>query len=221
MISSIKRLWRDCRGNTLVIVGAALPLILASAGLATDTIQWTLWKRELQRAADSGALAGVYDRVSTGTTSGTSAVVDHDLTINHHTGIGLVTGYPQVTFPADSGDLEDQVRVVLGVRKSLPFSSMFMTAAPVIIASSTAASVPGADEYCVVALEKNASKTYNEGVVIATAEKDSASKNIMEQIIRESEDSVDWLEAQLDLINRLGIQNYLVTQVGEDEKGGH
>jgi bacterioferritin len=72
-----------------------------------------------------------------------------------------------------------------------------------------------------LALEKNASKTYNEGVVVAVAEKDSASKNIMEQIIRESEDSVDWLEAQLDLINRLGIQNYLVTQVGEDTKGGH
>jgi bacterioferritin len=72
-----------------------------------------------------------------------------------------------------------------------------------------------------LALEKNASKVYNEGVVVATADKDAASKNIMEQIIRESEDSVDWLEAQLDLINRLGIQNYLVTQVGEDDKKGH
>jgi bacterioferritin len=63
--------------------------------------------------------------------------------------------------------------------------------------------------------------TYNAGVVIATEDKDSASKNIMEQIIRESEDSIDWLEAQLDLIDRLGIQNYLVTQVGEDAKSGH
>ena len=72
-----------------------------------------------------------------------------------------------------------------------------------------------------LALEKNASKTYNEGVVIATQEKDAASREIMEQIIRESEDSVDWLEAQLDLIKTMGIQNYLVTQVGEDDKGGH
>ena len=72
-----------------------------------------------------------------------------------------------------------------------------------------------------LALEKNASKTYNEGVVIATQEKDAASKNIMEQIIRESEDSIDWLEAQLDLIKTMGLQNYLVTQVGEDEKPGH
>jgi bacterioferritin len=72
-----------------------------------------------------------------------------------------------------------------------------------------------------LALEKNASKTYNEGVVIATAEKDAASKNIMEQIIRESEHSVDWLEAQLDLIAKMGLPNYMVTQVGEDAPEGH
>jgi hypothetical protein len=41
MISSLKRLWRDRRGNSLAIAGAALPLILGSAGLASDTIQWT------------------------------------------------------------------------------------------------------------------------------------------------------------------------------------
>lgn len=159
MIGSMNRLWNDSRGNALAIAAAAMPLLLGAAGLAADTIQWTLWKRELQRAADSAALAGVYDRVATGTTTNTSAVVDHDLTINHHTGIGLLATYPQVTFPADSGDMTDQVRVVIAIQKALPFSSMFMEAAPTIIARSTAASVPGSDEYCVVALEKNASKT--------------------------------------------------------------
>ena len=64
MISSLKRLWRDRRGNSLAIAGAALPLVLGSAGLASDTIQWTLWKRQLQRAADSAAMAGVYAKVS-------------------------------------------------------------------------------------------------------------------------------------------------------------
>lgn len=159
MIGSMKRLWKDRRGNSLAIAAAAFPLLIGAAGLAADTIQWTLWKRELQRAADSAALAGVYDRVSKGTTTGTSAVVSHDLTLNHHTGINLVTGYPQVTFPADSGDMDDQVRVVLAVTKPLPFSSMFMAVSPTIIARSTAASVPGSDEYCVVALETSAAKT--------------------------------------------------------------
>ena len=71
-----------------------------------------------------------------------------------------------------------------------------------------------------LALETNASKTYNEGVAVCTAEKDSASREIMEQIIRESEDSIDWLEAQLDLISKIGIQNYMLSQIGEGE-GGH
>ena len=54
MIGFFKKLWRDKRGNALVIAAAALPLVLGSAGLASDTIQWALWKRQLQRAADSG-----------------------------------------------------------------------------------------------------------------------------------------------------------------------
>ena len=62
MIGFIRKLIEDRRGNALVIAGACLPLIVGAAGLATDTIQWTLWKRQLQRAADSAAIAGVYDR---------------------------------------------------------------------------------------------------------------------------------------------------------------
>jgi bacterioferritin len=67
-----------------------------------------------------------------------------------------------------------------------------------------------------LAIEKRASTTYNDGVALCLAEKDSASREIMEQIIRESEESIDWLEAQLDLIDKLGIQNYLQSQIGEE-----
>ena len=58
-----KRLIKDKRGNALILAGAALPLVIGSAGLASDTIQWALWKRQLQRAADSAALAGTYAKV--------------------------------------------------------------------------------------------------------------------------------------------------------------
>ncbi|MCA8997669.1 MAG: bacterioferritin [Planctomycetaceae bacterium] len=67
-------------------------------------------------------------------------------------------------------------------------------------------------------LEIRASKTYNEGVKIAGEEMDSASRKVMEQIIVESEESIDWLEAQLDLIKTMGIENYLLSQVGEGEE---
>ena len=58
-----KKLWSNDRGNALIIAGAALPMLVGAAGLATDTIQWALWKRQLQRAADSAALAGVHSIV--------------------------------------------------------------------------------------------------------------------------------------------------------------
>jgi hypothetical protein len=153
MIKFLKNLWRDRRGNALVIAAAASPLLMAAAGFATDTIQWTLWKRELQRAADSAAIAGVYDRVANDSTDGVNDVVAYDLTQNQHTGLDLEDGYPQVTTPADDGDIRDQVRVVLAVRKSLPFSSMFMSVAPLIKTSATAATIPGAGVYCVIGLD--------------------------------------------------------------------
>ena len=79
MISFFGKLMRSKRGNVLAIAGASLPLFIAAAGLATDTIQWTLWKRQLQRAADSAAISGVYNRIgnadaTTSTFSGCGAL---------------------------------------------------------------------------------------------------------------------------------------------------
>ena len=152
MLSFLKALQRNERGNVLILTAACLPLLVGSAGLATDTIQWALWKRQLQRAADSAAIAGVYERVQGKGTSGVSAVVTKDLEINQHTGIALYEN-PTITFPDDQGSMTTQVHVVLRVQKPLSFSSMFMTAAPIIRAEATAASVPGTDDYCVVSLE--------------------------------------------------------------------
>lgn len=70
-----------------------------------------------------------------------------------------------------------------------------------------------------LALEMNASKTYNAGCVVCLEEKDAASREIMEQIIRESEESIDWLEAQLDLISKIGLEKYMLSQIGGDDAG--
>ncbi|WP_394998458.1 pilus assembly protein TadG-related protein, partial [Sphingomonas sp.] len=156
----LRKILGDKRGNALLIVAGAMPMIVGCAGLASDTIQWSLWKRQLQRAADSAAIAGVYDRVnSSGSTTTVAATVAHDLTLNQHTWMSNLTGYPAVTYPANSGVMTNQVKVSLAIQQSLPFSSLFMTAAPTIIANSTAAGVPGVGEYCVVSLEPLASNT--------------------------------------------------------------
>ena len=178
MRNIFREIWEDKRGNSLIIAAAALPLLLGSAGLATDTIQWALWKRQLQRAADSAAIAGVYDRYhNDGSSANTEDAVDHDLDLNNSLKdkVALVSGYPKVSFPADDATLEltDQVTVELAVQRPLSFSSMFMTNAPVIKTTATAATVPGGDKYCVVSLEKG-NKTGIQGSGNATVKTDCA-----------------------------------------------
>ena len=150
----LRKLWKDRRGNALVIVGAALPVTVAAAGLATDTIQWALWKRELQRAADSGAFAGVYAKLQDNASKTARQAVEDDVAAskNNHTGISLQTGYPQVTYPT-SVNFSYGVKVTLAIQKHLGFSSLFMPTSPIIVASATAALIDAGD-YCVVALEK-------------------------------------------------------------------
>ncbi|WP_010588093.1 bacterioferritin [Schlesneria paludicola] len=72
-----------------------------------------------------------------------------------------------------------------------------------------------------LALETKGVHSYNEAIQICLDNKDGGSRDLLEGILVESEEHVDWLEAQLDLISKLGIQNYLAQQLGEDKEGGH
>ena len=161
MIALFRKLWKNRRGNAIVIAAASLPLIVGGAGLASDTIQWTLWKRQLQRAADSAAMSGVYTRLKTDTQTDVTAAVNHDKTLNLHTWMPLsqaakVELLNDVTDASGSHVQTKPVRVTFKVQQRLPFSSMFMTAAPVITAVSTAASVPDGAQYCVIGLDPSA-----------------------------------------------------------------
>src|SRR5215212_8487207 len=123
MNAYLKRLWRDRRGNALVIAGAALPLLVGSAGLASDTIQWTLWKRQLQRAADSAAIAGVYAKVNSQTLT---TAVTTDLARNNHT-IATLTGPATIGQPANTASYTNAVQVTLSSQRELGFSSLFLS----------------------------------------------------------------------------------------------
>jgi bacterioferritin len=62
-------------------------------------------------------------------------------------------------------------------------------------------------------LETNGVNAYNKAVTLCLAENDGGSRDLLETILVESEEHVDWLESQLDLIDKMGIENYLTTQV--------
>jgi bacterioferritin len=61
--------------------------------------------------------------------------------------------------------------------------------------------------------ENVAIKSYNEGIKLALELGDNGSRELMDSILKDEEDHLDWLEAQLDQIKQMGIQNYLVEQV--------
>ncbi len=64
-------------------------------------------------------------------------------------------------------------------------------------------------------LESAGVKAYNEAIELCSKARDAGSREILEHILSESEDQVEWLEAQLHLVKEVGMENYLAEQIGE------
>ncbi len=60
--------------------------------------------------------------------------------------------------------------------------------------------------------EESAVANYNAGVRLAAEEKDNGTREMLEAILKDEEDHLDWLEAQRDQIEQMGIQIYLSEQ---------
>ncbi len=67
-------------------------------------------------------------------------------------------------------------------------------------------------------LELNGVRVYNEIIELCTRLKDNGTREVLEPILTESEEHVDWLETQLGLIEAVGMQNYLTEQIGESDE---
>lgn len=145
----LKSLSANQQGNALVLATLVLPIGIGLCGLGLDTIQWTLTQRQLQREADSAALAAAYSKAQgkSYTSAATSALARDEL-------VQLST--PPVIESAPSvGPYKGNnsaVRVALESTNALPFSSFFMSTPPRIVAEATASTVTNGS-YCVIALE--------------------------------------------------------------------
>ena len=62
-------------------------------------------------------------------------------------------------------------------------------------------------------LEKNAVAEYNAAIAASRKAGDHASADLLQVILADEEEHVDFLEEQLGLIDSIGIQNYLAQQV--------
>jgi bacterioferritin len=67
-------------------------------------------------------------------------------------------------------------------------------------------------------LELSAVTEYNQAVAACQKAGDNATADLLKEILKDEEEHVDFLETQLGLIKDLGLENYLVEQMGEDEE---
>jgi bacterioferritin len=68
---------------------------------------------------------------------------------------------------------------------------------------------------CDLKLEQAAQITVKEGIAASELAGDYVSRELFVEILDDTEEHIEWLETQLELIVKIGIQNYLQSQMGE------
>jgi bacterioferritin len=62
-------------------------------------------------------------------------------------------------------------------------------------------------------LEKEAVARLNGAIALCRERADNGSRALLEEMLKGEEDSVDWLEAQLHIVNEIGKERYLAEQI--------
>ena len=68
---------------------------------------------------------------------------------------------------------------------------------------------------CDLRLEQAAQVTIKEGMAHCESVRDYVSRDLLQKILDDTEEHIDFLETQIDLVEKVGIQNYLHSQMGE------
>ena len=68
-----------------------------------------------------------------------------------------------------------------------------------------------------LALEQGAQATIKAGIAHCESVRDYVSRDLLLRILDDTEEHIDFLETQLDLIEKVGLQNYQQSMMGEPE----
>jgi len=69
-----------------------------------------------------------------------------------------------------------------------------------------------------LALEQDAVARLNPGIQLCREAGDNGSRLLLEEILEDEEEHINWLEAQLALIDQAGEQNYLAEQIRKEDE---
>ena len=66
---------------------------------------------------------------------------------------------------------------------------------------------------CDLQLESGAQQTIKDGIAYCETVRDYVSRDLLQTILDDTEEHIDFLETQIDLIGKVGLQNYLQSQI--------
>ena len=166
----MRKLHRSKSGNATLLLALGTPMLIGGTGLAVDTAQWYLWKRELQFAVDQSAIAAAWAKseAPTGTTYVSRGTQEYE------NNLSLVTDFdsgPTITLEDYDGGTDNSVQVVASATGSLPFSSFLTGEGATVSARAVAIFEPGqVFNPCMLALDPTAAEAlFLNGTVNVTA----------------------------------------------------
>ncbi len=68
---------------------------------------------------------------------------------------------------------------------------------------------------CDLKLERAAQATIKDGIEHCEQVRDYVSRDLLQEILEDTEEHIDYLETQIALVEKVGLQNYLQSQMGD------
>lgn len=151
-------LLRDRRGSVAVVMALVLPLVVGMVTMGVETGLWFAAKRELQSAADGGALSGAFEVQAKTGTAAIHQAANRDALRNARNANPVPT--IEINAPPLSGRYLGDARaveVIVRQPQTLLFAKMFLGSLGVTARAVGRSGSPG--DYCVIALEAAAAST--------------------------------------------------------------
>lgn len=152
MLKLLRLLRRNRSGNATLMVALGAPALIGAGGLAIDTAQWYMWKRELQHSVDQAAYAGAWAlaREESASTYATRAQQEFDANISKTSDF---VSEPTIEVADYAGGTANSVVVTATASKLLPFSSFLTGSAATVRATAQASFAEGFNyNACLVSL---------------------------------------------------------------------